>query len=503
MLTDSAAIIKGGKTGKLFIAGDPAMSLLLQRVHLPENEKKHMPPTGKTQLTDDEKMLLYLWIKSKARFGKKVIDLPANDSLRMIAATHLKPAESGEEVYDFSAANEKEIQKLNNNYRVVYPLASESPALAVNIYNKSTYNVKVLEELSSIKKQVVSLDLNKMPVKDADLKTIAKFENLHRLNLNFSDVTGKGLKELAGLKYLKSISLTGVKLNIADVKQLVAIKSLNELAVWNSGLNPADLQSLQKQNPKLSLLTGFKDDGKALKLTSPQLKNTAVIFKQSYALLLSNPIKGADIRYTTDGSVPDSIKAASYKPGIILTRSTAIRTRAFKAGWIGSDTVQFNVYKCAYTPDSISFVKYPDDKYKGDGAKTIIDKELGGDNFGNGKWVASQKDLTVIMWFNKPIDLHSVGLNVMRNTGSQIFLPAGVEVWGGTDQNHLKLLSTLKTGAPKKSDPFALIPLECKLKSEQKISCIKLVAQPLKSVPAWHPAKGKPGWVFLDEVFLN
>ncbi|MDB5148316.1 MAG: cytochrome, partial [Mucilaginibacter sp.] len=503
MLTDSAAIMKGGKNGKLFIAGDPSMSLLLQRVHLPETEKKHMPPTGKTQLTDDEKMLLYLWIKSKAGFSKKVIDLPASDSLRMIAATKLKPAENTEEVYDFSAADEKEVKKLNNNYRAVYPLANELPALAVNIYNKSTYNVKVLDELSAVKKQVVSLDLNKMPVKDADLKTIAKFENLRRLNLNFSDVTGKGLKELAGLKYLKSVSLAGVKLNIADVKQLIGIKSLNELAVWDSGLNPADLQSLQKQNPKLNLLTGFKDDGKALKLTSPQLKNTSVIFKQSYALQLNNPIKGADIRYTTDGSVPDSINSTPYKPGVLFTQSTMIRARAFKTGWMGSDTVQFNVYKCAYTPDSISFIKYPDDKYKGDGAKTIIDKELGGGNFGNGKWLASQKDMVVMMWFNKPIDLHSVSLNVMRNTGSQIFLPAGVEVWGGADQNHLKLLSNVKTETPYKTDQFALIPLECKLKSVQQVSCIKLVAQPLKSVPAWHPAKGKPGWVFLDEVFLN
>lgn len=503
MLTDSAAILKGGKTGKLFIAGDPAMSLLLQRVHLPETEKKHMPPTGKTQLTDDEKMLLYLWIKSKAGFSKKVIDLPAADSLRMIAATRLKPAESTEEVYDFSAADEKEVKKLNNNYRAVYPLANESPALAVNIYNKSTYNVKVLDELSSVKKQVVSLDLNKMPVKDADLKTVAKFENLRRLNINFSDVTGKGLKELAGLKYLKSISLAGVKLNIADVKQLITIKSLNELAVWDSGLNPADLQSLQKQNPKLGLLTGFKDDGKALKLTNPQLKNTAVIFKQNYALQLSNPIKGADIRYTTDGSVPDSLHSTSYKSGVVFTQSTVIRARAFKTGWTGSDTVQFNVYKCAYTPDSISFIKYPDDKYKGEGAKTIIDKELGGGNFGNGKWLASQKDMAVMMWFNKSIDLHSVSLNVMRNTGPQIFLPAEVEVWGGVDQNHLKLLSSVKTETPYKTDQFALIPLECKLKSAQQVSCIKLVTKPLKSVPAWHPAKGKPGWVFLDEVFLN
>jgi hypothetical protein len=361
----------------------------------------------------------------------------------------------------------------------------------------------VLDELSSIKKQVVSLDLNKMPVKDADLKTIGKFENLRRLNLNFSDVTGKGLKGLAGLKYLKSVSLAGVKLNIADVKQLITIKSLNELAVWDSGLNLADLQSLQKQNPKLTLLTGFKDDGKVMKLTSPQLKNTSVVFKQNFALQLSNPIKGADIRYTTDGSAPDSIKAASFKPGVVLTQSTVIKARAFKPGWLGSDTVQFNVYKCAYTPDSISFIKYPDDKYKGDGAKTIIDKELGGGSFGNGKWIASQKDLAVMMWFNKPIDLHSVSLNVMRNIGSQIFLPAAVEIWGGMDQGHLKLLNTLKTGAPAQKDPFALIPLECNLKSVQQVSCIKLVALSLKSVPAWHPAKGKPGWVFLDEVFLN
>jgi uncharacterized membrane protein len=503
MLTSQAAILKGGKNGKLFIPGDPPMSLLLQRIHMPETEKKHMPPTGKPQLTDEEKVLLYLWVKNKPDFKKKVIDLPATDSLRMIAATLLKPAESAEEIYDFSAADDKEIKKLNNNYRVIYPLAKESPALAVNIYNKSTYNIKALDELSPIKRQVVSLDLNKMPVKDADLKTIAQFENLRRLNLNFSDVTGAGLKELASLKLLKSLSLAGVKLNAADVKQLAAIKSLTELAIWDTGLKTADLLPLQKANKHITLLTGFKDDGRPLKLTSPQLKNTAVIFKQSYLLQLGNPIKGTDIRYTTDGSAPDSIRAISYKPGALFTQNTVIRARAFKAGWIGSDTVQFNIYKSTYTPDSISFLTYPDSKYKGSGAKTMIDKELGSGNFGDGKWLASQKELELLMWFNKPVDLHTINLNVMRNTGPQIFLPTKVEVWGGTDQSHLKLLGSVTPAAPLKNDSYSIMNLECKLKNGQPISCIKLVTRPLKSVPAWHPAKGKPAWVFMDEVFLN
>lgn len=502
-LTDEQSILKGGKKGKLFIAGNPQMSLLLQRVHLPETEKKHMPPIGKPQLTEEEQLLLYFWVKNNADFKKKVIDFPATDSLRMIASSFLKPVEGTEETYDFSAANEDDIKKLNNNYRVVYPLAAESPALAVNIYNKSTFNVKALEELSPISKQVVSLDLNKMPVKDADLKAIAKLPNLRRLVLNFSDVTGKGLQELSTLKKLHSLSLAGVKLTVADIKQLAAIKSLTELAVWDTGLKPADFKSLQASNKQLKVLTGFKDDGKPVKLTNPQLKNTAVIFSESYALQLVNPIKGVDIRYTTDGTAPDSNRSLLYKPGTVLTQSTVIKARAFKQGWIGSDTVQFNVYKCRYTPDSVMFITRPDDKYKGDGAKTIIDKDLGGTGFGNGKWLGSQKDLELMMWFNKPIEIHSLELNTMRNIGSQIFLAAGVEVWGGPDKDHLKLLSTLKTATPHKNDPFGLVPLTCKLKTAQMVSCIKLVAKPLKSVPDWHPAKGKPGWVFMDEVFIN
>jgi uncharacterized membrane protein len=503
MLTTPAALLKGGKNGKLFVPGDPKMSLLLQRVHLPETEKKHMPPTGKPQLTEQEKLLIYFWVKNNPDFKKKVIDLPATDSLRLIATTLLKPAAGTEEIYDFKAADEAEIKKLNNNYRVVYPLASESPALAVNIYNKTTYNVKALEELSAIKKQVVSLDLNKMPVKDADLKAIAQFENLRSLILNFSDITGSGLKELLVLKHLKSVSLAGVKLNIDALKQLTAIKSLAEVAIWDTGLKPEDLTAIQKSNKQIHFLTGYKDDGKALKLTSPQIKNAAVVFKQSYLLQLDNPIKGTDIRYTTDGSAPDSIHAISYKPGVSFPQNTTIRARAFKQGWIGSDTIQFNIYKSTYTPDSVSFITYPDSRYKGDGPKTIINKEIGSGNFGDGKWLASQQDLQMLMWFNKPTPIKTVNINVMRNTGPQIFLPAKVEVWAGADQQHLKLLGNVTPAPVLKNDPYGMINLECKLQSSTGVSCVKLIVKPLKTVPAWHPAKGKPAWIFLDEVFFN
>ncbi|WP_295670147.1 c-type cytochrome domain-containing protein [uncultured Mucilaginibacter sp.] len=502
-LTDEKALLKGGKDGKLFVAGQPQLSLLLQRIHMPDGEKKHMPPSGKPQLTADEMNLLYLWIKENADFKRKVIDLPASDSLRVIAANYLKPVEETEEQFDFAAADDKVIKQLNNNYRVIYPWAQNSPGLGVNIYNKKTYQPKMLEDLSGIKKQVVSLDLNKMPVKDAELKTIAGFVNLRILNLNFTDVTGANFKVLSSLKYLRTLSLAGTKLDLQGIKAISELKSLTKVALWDTGLPENEIAGLQKSNPKIDFIKGFKDDGKPIKLNDPQVKNTAFVITKPVGLELVHPIKGVEIRYTTDGTDPDSVKSMLYKPGVIIAQNTNIKAKAYKPGWYGSDVLQVNFYKSTYTPDSISFIAGPNEKYSGDGAKTLIDKDLGGNNFGNGKWIGSQKDLVVYLQFKQPVDLHTVTLNCMRNMGSQIFLPIGIEVWGGADAAHLKLLSTVKPPVPEKNDPFTLKGMDCKLAASGKLSCLKIIAKPIQNLPVWDPVKKQPGWVFLDEIFLN
>lgn len=503
MLIDEKSILKGGKDGKLIVPGQPQISLLLQRIHLVAEDKKHMPPAGKPQLTPDEMNMLYLWVKENADFKKKVIELPVHDSLRLIASTYLKPAEETEEKYDFAAADDKLIKKLNNNYRVIYPLAKESPALGVNIYNKSTYQPKTLEELSAIKKQVVSLDVSKMPVKDAELKTIAQFENLHVLNLNFTDITGSGLKELAKLKYLKMISLAGAPLNAAAVKQISTIKSLTKITLWDTGLTDAEVQDLQKRNKNIEFIKSFKDDGKPIKLNDPQLKNTTLVFANSIPLQLSHPIKGVEMRYTTDGTNPDSVKSAIYKPGLELSQNTGVKVKAYKSGWLSSDVVQFNVFKSTYTPDSISFIAPPNVKYSANGPKSLIDKDLGGTNFGNGKWLGAQNNIAIYMQFTKPVDLHTITINCLRNLGSQIFLPVGIEIWGGADINHMKLLSNVIPPAAKKDDPAMAMGIDCRLNAAKPITCLKIITKNIQKLPSWDPVKKGPEWVFMDEIFLN
>ncbi|MFT4858692.1 MAG: putative CXXCH cytochrome family protein, partial [Algoriphagus sp.] len=87
LLTNKENFLKGGKTGVIFVGGNPAESLLFQRMHLPLDDEEHMPPSNKPQLTAEEKALIAQWIKSNLPFETRVASLPASDSLRMLAAS--------------------------------------------------------------------------------------------------------------------------------------------------------------------------------------------------------------------------------------------------------------------------------------------------------------------------------------------------------------------------------------------------------------------------------
>lgn len=508
-LTDVASIQKGGKTGKLFVPGNPQISLLLERVHLPMDEKKHMPPSGKTQLTPDEISLLTLWVKDHPSFDKKVIDLPATDSLRILATARLKPATAVEERYEFAAADDEMIQKLNNDYRTVASLARESPALAVTIYNKNAFTAAQLGELSAIKKQIVSLNLNKMPVEDADLKQVGTFENLRKLDLNYTNITSQGLKALSSLKQLKTLTLSGTRQNLQDLRaQLPTLKSLETVAVWEAGLSPAEITQLQKAMPRLTVIGGFVDDGKnPLKLNTPQVGNPTTVFAGSVPLHLKHPIKGVEIRFTTDGTLPDSVSSPIFGAKTVLTESATIKAQAFKKGWFGSDVATFDFFKNAYQPDSVDLLFPLNRVHLAEGAKTFFNQKLGVLGANNPAWAnywagVRDNDMGLVAEFKQPTLVSSVGLHYMIEEDTGIFPPEKVEVWGGADRNSLKLLATFKAPLPAKGDTPTLKSVTGTFKPTS-VKCLKIIAKPVASIPAWHRNKDKKALLLVDEMFIN
>lgn len=509
LLQDVAGILRGGKTGPLFEPGKPSVSLIIQRIHLPSEDKKHMPPASKEQLTEDEASLLWAWIKSGAVIDKKVTSLPVEDSFRILATHYLVPSDSyvpDQPVYDFKAADESKIKSLNNNYRVIEQLGKTSPALSVNFYGKSMYSSKALQELLPLKDQIIDLNLAHMPVKNDDLKTIQQMVHLQKLNLNYTDITNEGLLQLSNLKDLEELSLSGTAVTSEALQKLLSLSRINSLIIWNTKVDSTQATALRNQFKKVNIETGYVDNGTVMMPLSPPMTQTKqAVFDSTIEIKMKHPFKGAEIRYTLDGSEPDSVKSALYKAPIKITTSATLVARAFKQGWYGSQPSQSVYLKKGINPDSIELLTKPDPRYTSPNSKLLSDNNLADLNYGNGagEWLGYTKtDAAFMLYFNKTSTAQNVYLNMLENTGGYIFPPVSVEVYGGTEKDKLKLLGKVTPQMPKKYEDAKMMQEKISFPPSQ-IKYMKIVAKPLAKLPSWHDGKGKPAWIFVSEVVVN
>jgi uncharacterized membrane protein len=505
VLTDTTSIITGGKSGPLFIQGKPGESLLLERLNLPPDNRKHMPPIGKEQLSEEEMNLFKYWVGSGMALNTKITDLRSGDSLSIAVQTILKSSGVVAESFHFPAASEETIRNLNTNYRFVVPLAKGSPALAVNFYGRSSYNAAAVIELRAVKEQIISLNLDKMPAKNDDLRAIGEFTNLQTLNLNFTEITGQGLKYLAPLKHLRSISVSGVKINYTDLQQHIrTLRNLFSIALWNTGLSDKEIQQLRHDNPKIRFIEGFNEKESApVRLNKPQLENASSVFNESLSVELKHPVKDARIRYTLDGSEPDSVRSPLYEKSILVRQNTIIKAIASKPGWLVSDVATFEFYKRLLLPDSTVILTPLYDRFIASGASTLFDGQLGSLSIFSNKWLGtSVNSMDVLMSFKKAVSLESVALHILCSPPESVFPPSRIEVWGGNTPQRLRLLSTLIPDQPGSRIKSSMLILKCSF-NKQSLIYIKLVARPVLKLPPWHDKKGLPAVLMADEIFIN
>jgi uncharacterized membrane protein len=503
LLTDSLGLLAGGKTGPLFIPGNSEVSLMMQRIHLPIDQEKHMPPEGNAQLTSSEITLLSLWINQEIGFHKKLIDLPEDDSIRVMAAAFFTPVTDSSSIYDFPAADEQLITKLNTEDRNISRVSKQSPALEVSIYRRDGYGVKQLEELGDIREQIVTLKLNKLPVRDEDLKTIGRFVNLRRLELNFSDITDAGLRELTVLKQLKTLSISGTKITYKGLTEAMpAFSKLCTVTLWNTALSAQDFSGLRQAYAAIDFVGGSGYEGQdTLKLNPPQVNNSTLVFRDSVDVRLGHPVRGVEIRYTLDGSEPDSLQSTIFRNNLRITGNTRIMARAYKTGWYSSESVQFDFLRNAIIPDSLRLLYPFNSVHLAEGAQTFFDAKLGVFGANNPAWAnfwagARKYDMGLVCFFKSPVNLSTFGLHYMVEEETGIHPPAVIEVWGGDNEQSLKLISTIRPARPVKKEKLLKIA-ETSFKP-RSVSCLKIIAKP----PMDEKSK-KPRLILVDEMFLN
>lgn len=507
VLTSVESMLKGGKNGPLLKPGDAHNSLIVERLLLPLDHDDHMPPEDKAQLTEDELQFISLWIDAGADTEKKIIEYTPEDTLMKMASGIIpRYQDLGiEQQYTFRFASPEKIEKLNRPNRTVFQIARNEPAVQADFYLRETFDRKYIDELVDIREQLITLNLSKMPVKDSDLESLGRFENLEVLNLNNTDVEGTGFRELSQLPRLRSISVSGTKVTVQALRDIAGSKSLKEVFAWNTSVSETDLEALRKDFPNIRWDTGYKvDHTEVLKLNPPMVRNKGQVLGPGEKVVLRHNLPGTVMRYSLDGSDPDSVNSPVFTDPLEVGDFATIKTKAFKEGWLSSEVTQFFFFRKGFTPDTSYLATAPDERFQGEGVRTLLDFEKGlPDFYRHPAWMAFRdRDLVLHFSFLKEAPtVRNITLSYAHNNWYVCLPPEQLELWGGNDPERLSLITTL-------DPPDTPLPPKARIEgismpvTPSAFKHYKLVAKPARKLPGGKSTK-RDLWLMVDEVFIN
>lgn len=260
-LDDIALMMKGGKDGKVILAGKADASELIKRLLLPKEDEDHMPPKGKSQLNEKQIALLHWWIENGADAQKKVKDVQQPEQIKpyllALQADHaVHKAPDNVPATWVEKADNKAIQVLQEKGVIVMPVAQNNNCLMANFVTAQNITDKDISLLLPLKKQLVWLKLGNTKVSDSALNIISQCTNVTLLQLENTNITDKGLKQLQSLQHLQSLNIVGTNISAAGVLALKDLKALRTIYLYQTKVDKKDWPNLQKQFPKTILDSG-------------------------------------------------------------------------------------------------------------------------------------------------------------------------------------------------------------------------------------------------------
>jgi hypothetical protein len=245
------------------------------------------------------------------------------------------------------------------------------------------------------------------------------------------------------------------------------------------------------------------NDPSVLALSKPILLNEGII-KKGELLQLKHTMPGVAIRYTLDGTKPDSVASLRYEKPLVVNETVKLKALACKEGWYCSDLLEITCYVEGHTPVHVTLLRPADKQYPGEGAISLTDGRKGfTDVLKEPSWLGFRENAfeAGFDFGSKPPAIKKIVLSYADNLGGYIFPPTDVEVWGGKNANEIKLIKTLKVEQPTAYRPQSMEAIGISFDPATH-SYYKIVARPVGKLPLWHNGKGQKGWFFVDEVFF-
>ena len=231
---------QGGKSGNVLNFENPELSEILIRIHLPEQDKKHMPPSSGKQFSREEINVLSQWINQGSSFSQKLNEFNIDDNLVNYFFTTEKPFYPKNNLPQPDGQIIKNIQSKNI---LILPINKGAIFFSISTINFPDFNDKNLSFLEKIKDNIVNLDLSNSKVTDSIFSNLKSYSNLTVLKLSNTKITGNSINQLSLLPNLKRLYLVNTSFQEKFIGDLIQFKNLENVYLFQEK-NPLQTPSI-------------------------------------------------------------------------------------------------------------------------------------------------------------------------------------------------------------------------------------------------------------------
>ncbi|MCX6212351.1 MAG: hypothetical protein NT104_07270 [Bacteroidetes bacterium] len=253
-------ILKGGEDGIILHQGSALNSSLYKKIILDPLDEKHMPPKGKPQITEKERVLIEWWINSGGFFDKKVKDLVQPANIQMVLANFEKNTSKAlnEDIptKEIKLANQTSLNNLTKMGVTILQVAKHSNYLTANFINVVKTNDTIDNLIKTVSSNIVWLKMPGIAFSNSLANAIGYCDSLTKLSIEHSSITDNQLISFQNLKRLHYLNLVGTKISLKGLLQLKSLVNINELYLGQTSITNKDAALIQKTFPKAKIIFG-------------------------------------------------------------------------------------------------------------------------------------------------------------------------------------------------------------------------------------------------------
>ena len=507
-------ILIGGERGSIFDSQNPNESRLIRYINLPKEDKLHMPPKNKSQLSEKEKWLLTDWVNSGAYLKEGKVSLLKNEDLESNVLSFL-----GADKQVRAAGRGDLAELLATGFRIK-PNALHDNLLRIK-YMKSRLTSDHLKTLLKVKKQLVELDVSNTNFDDEMATILLDFPRLKHLRLDQTQISDDALSFLKSTA-LEVLNLCNTKVTYQGIQNLLKVKPPKTVYAWNTAIDRDQQNQLASIAPSLIHFGTADLFSERLNLNPPELHNVNVIFEDTISVVFKkSQVKNINIHYTLDGSEPDE-NAPVYMAPILLNDSKMLKAKSIKKGWIDSPLFEQMIFKnsnqiIGYKVNndldkSFSISHHVNFTFK-DNQSVLFDGKKGkrvyrGTSIEDAKtWLGVvEEDLEIEVKLKDSDQINYITLSMLENQDMRTVFPKKIEVYGKSAQGKYKLLNSLDIPVQQNPDErisyFKDFTLAVDLKGYDEVKVVGVGHGKFPDAPVYRRLIKRNAWIFADEIIF-